>query len=303
MAEFDAIVIGGGPAGLTAAIYLARFHLAVGLFDDGASRAALIPLTRNLAGYPVGVGGPELLRRMRAQAAGFGVALQSETVMALLPREGGFDVVAAAATHRARTLLLATGVWNIPPPMPAAEHDDALRRGLLRYCPICDGYEVTDHAVAVLGSGAHGLAEAEFLRSYSARVTLLAPDGPHRLDALQRRRLAAWGIAAQDGPVAAISAGRTAIDVTAGGAALSFDTLYVALGSKLRSELALAAGAEAAADGAVLVDRHQMTTIPGLYAAGDVVRGLDQIASAMGQAAIAATAMRNALCAETPLRR
>jgi len=87
------------------------------------------------------------------------------------------------------------------------------------------------------------------------------------------------------------------------GRAHRFDALYAALGTEVRSALARAAGAETAADGAVLVDRHQMTSVEGLYAAGDVVKGLDQIAAAMGQAAIAATAMRNAICAGTPLRR
>ena len=82
-----------------------------------------------------------------------------------------------------------------------------------------------------------------------------------------------------------------------------FDTLYAALGTELRSELARGAGAATAADGALLVDRHQMTSIEGLHAAGDVVKGLDQIAVAMGQGAVAATAMRNALCAAHPLRR
>ena len=82
-----------------------------------------------------------------------------------------------------------------------------------------------------------------------------------------------------------------------------FDTLYAALGTEVRSELARCAGAQTSQDGSVLVDRHQMTSVEGLYAAGDVVKGLDQIGNAMGQAGIAATAMRNAICETRPLRR
>lgn len=303
MAEYDCIVIGGGPAGLTAAIYLARFHLSVAVFDDGRSRAALIPLTRNLAGYPVGVGGRDLLRRMRVQAESFGALMLSDTVDSVTPQEGGFTVMAAGRQLQAAKVLLATGVINLAPPMGLDEHDDALRRGLLRYCPVCDGFEVTDRAVALIGSGAHAIAEAEFMRSFTPQVTLIAPHGRHRLDAAQRQGLARWNIAVLDGPVAAIAAGQSDITVKVPEGEQRFDTVYAALGSELRSELARAAGAETAPDGAVLVDRHQMTSLDGLYAAGDVVKGLDQIAAAMGHAAIAATAMRNAICEARPLRR
>lgn len=303
MTDVDCIVIGGGPAGLTAAIYLARFHLSVALFDDGRSRAGMIPLTRNLPGYPVGVGGRDLLRRMRVQAESFGAMMLAETVDAVIPRADGFEVHAGGERHGTRQLLLATGVVNLAPDMDGQSHDDALRRGLLRYCPVCDGFEVTDRNVAVLGSGAHGIAEAEFLRSFSARVTLISPQRPHGFDAAQRQRLATWQIAAVDGPAEDIVPLSDQIEIRAAGERQRFDTLYVALGTALRSRLAGAAGARLAPDGAVLVDGHQMTSLDGLYAAGDVVKGLDQIAPAMGQAAIAATAMRNAICAARPLRR
>ncbi len=302
--EVDCVVVGGGPAGLTAAIYLARFHLSVALFDDGRSRAALIPVTHNLGGFPVGVGGPDLLRRMRFQAESFGAAISPATVDAIARRDGGgFSIAAGGEQLAAHKVLLATGVVNLPPPMTVEEHDDALRRGLLRYCPVCDGHEVTDRAIAVLGSGAHGIAEAQFLRSFSARVTLVAPHGPHRFTPDEREQLAHWNIAWRDGPVEAIAPLQRQVELRIMGDWQRFDTLYVALGTELRSELARGAGAQTATDGAVLVDRHQMTSLDGLYAAGDVVKGLDQIATGMGQAAIAATAMRNAICEARPLRR
>jgi len=273
------------------------------VFDDGRSRAGLIPLTRNLAGFPVGVGGRDLLRRMRTQAEGFGAVVRGERVEAVTPRDGGFEVAAGGERFGAAQVLLATGVVNLAPDMDEENHDDALRRGLLRYCPVCDGYEATDRAIAVLGSGAHAMAEAEFLRSYSARVTLLAPTGPHRFGEAERRRLADWQIALRDGPVESIMPLRDQVELRIAGTWQRFDTLYVAFGTELRSRLAAAAGAALAEDGAVLVDAHQMTSCAGLYAAGDVVQGLDQIAAAMGQAAVAATAMRNAICAARPLRR
>ena len=142
----DCLIIGGGPAGLTAAIYLARFHLDILVVDGGKSRASWIPCTRNLAGFPDGIGGKELLRRMRDQACKYGAKIETEFVTRL-ERDERLDCsplpgVRAAAT--ARSVLLATGVTNRRPPMDEELHDDALARGLIRYCPICDGYEVTD---------------------------------------------------------------------------------------------------------------------------------------------------------------
>ncbi|MFN4143807.1 NAD(P)/FAD-dependent oxidoreductase [Aestuariivirga sp.] len=301
--DLACLVIGGGPAGLTAAIYLARFHLPVTVLDDGRSRAAMIPLTRNHAGYPEGIAGAELLRRMRRQAEGFGVTIRSGRANSLRKAGNGFRVETGDGAVRASKILLATGVENRRPGMTDALHEEALRRGLLRYCPVCDGFEVTDMNIALLGSGDHALREAQFLRSYSARVTLLAPDGPHRWTPGERAELARWAITPADGPVYGYSLEAKAISLLAGGRRLSFDTLYPALGTTVRSELARMAGAATSADGGIIVDRRQMTSVEGLYAAGDVVLGLDQIGNAMGQAGVAATAIRNAICEARPLRR
>lgn len=302
--DYDALVVGGGPAGLTAAIYLARFHLRVGVFDDGRSRARLIPVSHNHAGFPEGIAGPELLARMRRQAEASGAQILGLRAEALQRQEdGSFILEADGQRMSAQKLLLATGADNRRPEMTEGLHEEALQRGLLRYCPVCDGFEVTDRRIAVLGTGAHAMAEAEFLRSYSSDVTLIAPEGPHSWSAEEADRLREWQIAVQHGPATAMRPTSGGIALEVAGQPMEFDTIYPALGTLNRSELAQAAGADTAEDGAVLVDAHQMTSVDGLYAAGDVVQGLDQISSAMGQASVAATAMRNAICFEHPLRR
>ncbi|MDE2618959.1 MAG: NAD(P)/FAD-dependent oxidoreductase [Sphingomonadales bacterium] len=299
----DCVIVGAGPAGLTAAIYLARFHLRVALLDGGPSRAALIPRTRNLPGWPGGIGGEALLARMRAQAAEFGIAPVAARAERLARDRQGLAVHAGPAAWSARAVLLATGVVNRRPAMDPAAHDVALARGLLRYCPVCDGYEVTDRAVGVIGTGRHGADEALFLRSYTADLALIAPDGRHRLRPADRARLAAAGVRLVDGPCGPLRLDGESLAVPVPGAVERFASVYPALGSEVRGELALALGAGAGADGGLRVDAHQRTTVPGLYAAGDVTLGLDQISRAMGEAAQAATAIRNDLAAQSRLWR
>jgi thioredoxin reductase (NADPH) len=300
----DCLIIGGGPAGLTAAIYLARFHLALRVVDAGASRASLIPCTRNHAGFPDGISGGELIARMKAQAQKYGAAIEDGRVTRLDRDEGGFVAEWGSGPARARTVLLATGVTNRRPPMDESLHDEALARGLIRYCPICDGYEVTDRKVGVIGSGARGVAEALFLRGYTADITLIAPDRALDLDPGDQAKLRELGIRAVDGPCHAVAALDDAIVVETAGGHHTFDSLYPALGSDVHSELAGQIGVALNGEtGCVLVDAHQRTSVPGAYAAGDVVIGLDQISHAMGEGGVAATTIRNDLAKERPLVR
>jgi len=300
----DCIIVGAGPAGLTAAIYLARFHLSIRLFDCGSSRAALIPCTHNHAGFPEGISGKELLARMLAQAEEYGAERELARVTKIERDDDGFTVSVGTRQYRARTVLMATGVINNRPNgMDDALHAQALAEGLLRYCPICDGYEVTDKRVAVIGTGEHGTAETVFLRGFTADLTLISPEAEHDLDPPCEAELEAAGIARVDGPCGnyAIEDGQLAFDTARG--RMRFDSVYPALGSRVRSDLASEAGAMTSEDGCLVVDSHQRTNIPGLFAAGDVVKGLDQISHAMGEGGVAATAIRNYLAELEPLRR
>ncbi|MCW2365358.1 thioredoxin reductase (NADPH) [Sphingobium sp. B7D2B] len=301
--RLDCLIVGGGPAGLTAAIYLARFHLTVCVIDGGQSRAALIPLTRNHAGFPEGVSGVDLLARMRRQAVLYGARLQDGIVDSLAHDGSQFIAQTGSRSLAARTVLLATGVVNRRPTMmDDLCHDRALATGRLRYCPICDGYEVTDKAIAVLGTGERGYNEAMFLRGYSADITLVAPEGGHSLEPAQCAGLKAAGIGIA-GQCTSISLVEDQIALGIESETRRFDTLYPALGSDIRSELAGMLGASRTSEGCLMVDAHQRTDIPGLYAAGDVVLGLDQISHAMGEGGVAATTIRNDLAKVAPIRR
>ncbi len=301
----DCLVIGGGPAGLTAAIYLARFHLDILVVDGGKGRAATIPCTHNHAGYPDGISGKELIERMREQVQRYGAKIIDGTVSRLERNDEGdlFEAEWGSGTWQARAVLLATGVTNRRPPMDEELHDDALERGLIRYCPICDGYEVTDKKVGVIGSGGHGVAEAVFLRGYTADVTLIAPDKAMNVSAVDRLALEQAGIETIDGPAEAVAIARDSITVDTAEGHFTFDSVYPALGSDVHCQLASMIGARLNDDGCVRVDAHMRTSVEGVYAAGDLVIGLDQISNAMGQGGIAATTIRNDLAKETPLLR
>ena len=299
----DCLIVGGGPAGLTAAIYLARFHLDILVVDDGKGRAASIPCTRNLAGFPGGISGREVLQRMREQAQLYGARIEDGFISRLDKAEEGFTATWGAGSVNAKTVLLATGVNNRRPPMDEELHDDALERGLIRYCPICDGYEVTDKKIGVIGSDSHGVAEAIFIRSFTPDVTLIAPDKALQLDSEDSKKLERAGVPAIDGPAHAVAISSNCIVVETADGTFTFDSVYPALGSDMHTQLAEQVGAKLANDRCIACDEHQRTSVRGLYAAGDVVHGLDQISHAMGEGGVAATTIRNDLATEEPLLR
>jgi thioredoxin reductase (NADPH) len=288
----DCLIIGGGPAGLAAAIYLARFRRTVTLVDGGSSRARIIPRSHNLPGFPDGISGTDLLDRLYRQAARFGVMAVPGTVDGLELNDGTFTASGSGVSARARCVLLATGVVDRKPDIPDLER--LIARGLVRFCPVCDGYEALGRRVAVLGPASHALKEAQFLRTYSADVTMLACDTLD--DPTETSVSAETGVRIVHEQPLSIEGDDTSVTATLrDGTHLSFDALYAALGTTVRSELATRLGAARSEAICVLVDRHQRTSIRGLYAAGDVVEELNQIAVAFGHAAIAATAIHNDL--------
>ena len=295
--SLDCLIIGGGPAGLTAATYLGRFRRRVTFIDKGWSRAEWITRAHNVPGFPYGIAGPALLDLMRTQASRYGAQIRHDTVTTLSRgTDGMFTARLADASIRARTILLATGVVENKPPL--AHFADAVKRGLIRTCPVCDGYEAYGKHIAVIGSGEHAAGEALFLRTYASDVSLLlmasdpAKLSEKTLDELRAAAIALTHVAS--GSVQAGAEGFTEISIEDGGKH-RFDLVYTAFGTTAQSILATGLGARVDDAGRLFVTDHQQTSIQGLYAAGDVVRGLNQISVADGEAAIAATAIHNYL--------
>lgn len=291
----DCVVVGAGPAGLTAAIYLGRFRRDVLVLDASASRAAWIPLSRNYPGFPGGIRGKTLLGRMRRQAAKYGAKVETARVENLQADGDGFRLLRETGEITARKVVLATGVIDIEPEIPGVEA--AVANGLIRVCPICDGYEVIGQTVGVIGRDAHAAREAIFLTTYTPAVTLIHAGPPDALPDAERAALQEAGVAVVEAPIDSVVLDRRRISAVCFGPdrAERFDCLYSALGVTPRSDLAVRAGARLDASGRLIVSEHQETSVRGLYAAGDVVRGLNQISTAEGEGAIAATHVHNAL--------
>jgi len=291
----DVIVVGAGPAGLTAALYLARYRRQVLVLHDGTSRALRIPNTHNAPGFPEGISGPELIARMTRHAAAFGARTEEAEVAAIERARGGFRLTSAGGERwSGRAVVLASGIFLNQVDLPHERHEQAIRAGVLRYCPVCDGYEHTDARIGVIGCDRNGAAEASFLRQYSTDITLMPLSCPE-LSLEQSREMISAGIRVETGALVGLEPHDERIDVhlESRSAPLSFDVVYPALGCRPRAELAAQLGIALEEDGCVPAGAVKDSGVPGFFAAGDVVEGLDQISVAMGHGALAATKAHN----------
>lgn len=296
--DFEAAVIGAGPGGLVAALYLRRFMRSTLLASAGASRASWIPKTHNLLGYRKGISGKAILARLQEQLDDVGIE-RGFGECRVDPFGRGFKIACGDRTFTADRVIIATGMTDT---QPAIENIEKLRRtGLLRYCPICDAYEYRNKKLLVLAQDAHGLKTASFLSGFSKRVSVLWPTSGKLPSRLERERKWRGGPLLVGTLVSMKENGSESLEISYAneqGRTLTarYDACYVALGSIINdSAFRHLKKIERDEDGCVVTSSHQETGQPGLYAVGDCVRGLAQISVASGHAAIAATHIHNQL--------
>ena len=271
----DTLIIGGGPGGLTAAIYLRRFRRRIVLIDKGHSRLGLIPVTHNFPGFPEGIRGPALLENLRCQLGNYDGQIADGEV-ASLRREGELFVADFnGAQVRSRTVLLATGIADAG--LPIENWREAVAAGAVRLCPVCDGYDVLDKRIAVVSSPKNPVSHALFKRTFSSSVTLFEREQQVVLTTERRAQLEEANVRYITSPLLGVSMTHAMKPLlhTKDGEDYNFDVVYPMLGETARSELVVALGAKASDCHELEVDKHQCTSVPGLYAVGDVVKSLN----------------------------
>jgi thioredoxin reductase (NADPH) len=287
----DVVVIGAGAAGLSAALVLARARRRVAVVDAGAPRN--LPAA-HMQGFLSRDGMPprELLEAGRAEVVGYGAALIDGRVDRV---EHGFTVhVAGGAALNARRLVVATGLRDELPDIPGvAEH---WGRGVL-HCPYCHGYEVRDRLLGVLGTAPGAVRQALLLRQWSDDVVLFS----HTLELSgdDRERLTARGVRIVGGEIASVSAmgGRVSGVESGDGRRVPRDALFLV--PRTVPNDAVLTGLGCATDkGWVVTDRTGRTSVPGVWAVGNVADPRAQVVTAAGMGSAAALAINAELVEE-----
>ncbi|HUF31030.1 MAG TPA: NAD(P)/FAD-dependent oxidoreductase [Gemmatimonadaceae bacterium] len=313
---YDAAIIGGGPAGLSAAIWLGRYLHRVVLFDSGDPRNWE---TRGIHGY---LGLPDVLpfdlrARGRDEARRFGAELVDAHVERITrlgdeefeldihplivekatPRELETRSVAAVYRIKARRLLLAFGIKDVWPDVPGLEpcYGDTVH-----HCPDCDGYESRDCRIAVIASGRSAVGMAFSLATWSDRIIICTNGAAPRIDPEHNDKLAALGIPVRTERITRLINDSGAVRELefVRGDAIQCDRIFFSIGHGPADDLAEQIGCERDREGMIVVDDAGRTSIPNVFAAGDIVPGPNLGIAAAAQGAIAAAAINKSLMPE-----
>ncbi len=273
----ELIIIGGGPAGVSAALYALRAGIGVLLLENGPGALARAHRIENY--YGVTAAGPDLYQTGLAQAAALGADIRHEEVLSI-DYTGSFSIQTAAAIYEAPAVILATGTKNAT---VKAEGLQRLEGHGVSYCAVCDGFFYRGKQVAVLGSGAYALHEADYLRNLAGSVTVLT----NGTDGAAAR---AAGFSTDERRLQSVNGEEKLSSVTfADGTTMPLDGLFIALGTAGSSDMARKLGAMLKGR-FIGIDADGATSIPGLFAAGDCTGGMLQVAKAVYEGATAGSA-------------
>ncbi|WP_338833603.1 Thioredoxin reductase [Moorella humiferrea] len=293
----DLLIIGGGPAGLTAALYGARGGLDTVVLEMGApgGQAGLTDRIENYPGFPEGITGLELAMKFAEQAQRFGAKLETATVQGVDFTGPVKKVLSSSGTFEARAVIIASGAH--PRPLGVPGEEEFRGRGV-SYCATCDGAFFRDKKVAVIGGGDSAVEEALFLTRFASQVTII-----HRRDTLRAAKILQER--ARDNPKISF-AWNTVVTRIKGGEKVeglelkdvgsgaireeAFDGVFIFIG--LEPNTAFLQGAVTLDAQGYIVTREELaTSVPGVFAAGDVrVKEFRQVSTAVGDGAVAAMA-------------
>lgn len=290
---YDTVIVGGGPAGLSAALVLGRCRRRVVLCDAGTPRNGR---SRELHGFLTrdGIAPLELLQIGREQLRPYGVESRRAEVTGIRPVAETFEVTLGdGAMLETQTVLLASGIRDELPVINGVLDCFGVS---VHHCPYCDGWEVRDKALVVVGARAKGAGLALALKTWSDRVTLCS-NGPARLRREERQQLAGYRIELHETRIAALEHANGFVHhlvFTAGGR-LACDAIFLAGGQHQQCDLPRQLGCALTGKGLVKTDHLGQTGIPGLYVAGDASRDVQFVVVAAAEGAKAAVAINKAL--------
>lgn len=293
--EIDLVIIGGGPAGLTAGLYAARARLSCAILEKMApgGLAATTHLIENYPGFPEGIGGMELAGKIEEQARRFGARVEIEEVQSVQAADGGFDVKTNVGDWHPRAVIVASGARPKPLGVPGEER--FIGRGV-SYCATCDGAFFRGKVVAVVGGGDSALEEAIFLTRFAKRVYVIHRRSEFRATKLLQERARSNDRIELllDSVVDEIRGEEIVKGViirnvkTNEPREMELDGVFVYIGFAPNTEF-LPGALRRDETGFILTDERLQTSVPGIFAAGDVrVKSVRQVATAVGDGALAA---------------
>lgn len=277
----DVIIIGSGPAGLSAAVYTARAGLDTLVISRGEGSLWAASKVDNYLGFPQGISGKELIKAGTEQAKRFGCAFTADEITGIMAGNG-FEVSTTEGVYNGKTVLIATGKPSKKPKLTGIS--DFEGRGV-SYCAICDGFFYRGKNVGVLGAGLYAQGEARELAHFAAKVTIFTDGQPTQFDADAGFDQVTEKLALVFGE------DKLAGLIGVSGEKYALDGLFIAVGKASARELAIKTGIVMANDGSIAVNRRMETNIPGLFAAGDCTGGVLQVSKSVGEGAAAGLAI------------
>ena len=297
----EVIIVGGGIAGLSAAIYLGRAKRDTLVIDAGKSMAQWEPDVQNYLGFPKGISGEELLSRAREQARRYHVKFSRDQVVTARPEGRGFYLRGKKMNYTCRQLLLATGIFHIPPDIPGVR--PCMGHSMF-FCKDCDGYRVQDQNIAVYGWSNEAAEYALAMLAYSKRIAIVTDGHKPQWNQRHHRWIRERAIPVHRKAIRDVRHRGCQIQalVFDGEADLNIEALFTTRGDIYFNKLAKGLGAKVNGEGEIVVDVCMQTTVKGLYSAGCVTPANCQMIIAAGQGAAAAQAINRAMFEESLTR-
>ena len=281
----DIAIIGGGPAGSSAAVYTARADQETIIFDKGDGTTENVDFMENVYGFPEGATGPELVEVGQQQATKFGAEVVKEEVVRVAEEDNGYLIETEADEYTARGIILATGASYESPAIPHV--DDYEGKGV-SYCVECDAFFYQNSPVAVVGTGNYAAKEALMLLDYTDNVRLLTNGSAFEADSELQARVKTADIPVRTDRLDRL-VGEDGLEAirTKAGERIAVDGLFVALGTAGGTDIAETLGIPVEG-GEIETAPDQSTAADRVYAAGDVTGGQQQISTSVGEGARAA---------------